>query len=296
MDKVSRSQHSGIVAAAIDAAKSTFSVCGVDGARRIALERTMNRAKLMGLFASLPPCTVGLEACSGAHQLARELTAMGHTVRIIAAKFVAPHRTSGKNDRNDARAIVDALLHPRTRFVPVKSVEQQALLSLQRARHGFVCERTALVNRIRGLLAEFGVTLPRGIEQLKKLGPAPAEALPALARELFADLHAHLRVLDERIRHYDRQSRLLARQSEPAQRLDEILGVGPITALTTVATIGNGAEFKNGRQLSAWMGLVPRQWSTGGKVRLGHITKAGDPYLRMLYVQAAKAALCAAPA
>lgn len=293
MDKVSRSQDERIVAAGIDAAKSTFSVCGVDAERRIALERTMNRAKLIALFANLPPCTVGLEACSGAHQLARELGAMGHTVRIIAAKFVTPHRTSGKNDRNDARAIVDALLHPRTRFVPVKSLEQQALLSLQRARQGFVCERTALVNRIRGLLAEFGVTLPRGLEQLKKLGPA-AEALPALARELFADLHAHLRVLDERIAHYDRQTRLLVRQSEPAQRLDEILGIGPITALGTVATIGNGAEFGNGRQFSAWMGLVPRQWSTGGKARLGHITKAGDAYLRTLYVQAAKAALLAA--
>src|SRR5919106_6363372 len=231
MDKISRSQDSRIVAAGIDAAKSTFSVCGLDGARRIALERTMNRAKLMALFANLAPCTVGLEACSGAHQLARELTALGHTVRIIAAKFVAPHRTSGKNDRNDARAIVDALLHPRTRFVPIKSLEQQALFSLQRARHGFVCERTALVNRIRGLLAEFGVTLPKRIEQLRKLGPAAAEALPDLAREVLADLHAHLSVLDERIGHYDRQQRLLARQSEQASRLNEVLGIGPVTAL-----------------------------------------------------------------
>jgi transposase len=294
MDKVSRSQDSRIVAAGIDAAKSTFSVCGVARGRNIVLERTMNRVRLLVLFANLPPCTIGLEACSGAHQLARELSALGHTVRIIAAKFVAPHRTSGKNDRNDARAIVDALLHPRTRFVPIKSVEQQALLSLQRARHGFVCERTALVNRIRGLLAEFGVTLPKNIDLLRKLGPAAAQALPSLAREVIAELHAHLRVLDERIAHYDRQQRILARQSEPAQRLDEILGVGPLTALSTVATIGNGAEFKNGRQFTAWMGLVPRQWTTGGKVRLGHITKGGDAYLRMLYVQAAKAALATA--
>jgi transposase len=266
----------------------------VERERNIVLERTVNRARLLGLFANLGPCLVGLEACSGAHQLARELTALGHTVRIIAAKFVAPHRTSGKNDRNDARAIVDALLHPRTRFVPIKSLEQQGLLSLQRARHGFVCERTALVNRIRGLLAEFGVTLPRRIEQLRKLGPAAAEALPVLAREVLADLHGHLRVLDERIAQYDRQLRVLAHQSEPAQRLDQVLGIGPVTALSTVATIGNGAEFKNGRQFTAWMGLVPRQWSTGGKVRLGHITKAGDAYLRMLYVQSAKAALGAA--
>jgi transposase len=294
MDKVSRSQNSRIVAAGIDAAKSTFSVCGVERRRNIVLERTMNRARLLALFANLPPCLVGLEACSGAHQLARELTALGHTVRIIAAKFVAPHRTSGKNDRNDARAIVDALLHPRTRFVPVKSLEQQALLSLQRARHGFVCERTALVNRIRGLLAEFGVTLPKSIGRLRQLGAAAAETLPCLAREVIDDLLMHLRLLDERVAHYDRQQRVLVRESEPAQRLDEVLGIGPVTALSTVATIGNGAEFKNGRQFSAWMGLVPRQWSTGGKVRLGHITKDGDSYLRMLYVQAAKAALTAA--
>lgn len=294
MDKVSRSQDSRIVAAGIDAAKSAFSVCGVERGRNIVLERTMNRARLLALFANLPACTVGLEACSGAHQLARELTALGHRVRIIAAKFVAPHRTSGKNDRNDARAIVDALLHPRTRFVPVKSVEQQALLSLQRARYGYVCERTALVNRIRGLLAEFGVTLPKSVDRLRQLGPAAAEALPPLAHEVIAELHAHLRVLDERIGHYDRQQRMLVRRSEPAQRLDEVLGIGPVTALGTVATIGNGAEFRNGRQFTAWMGLVPRQWSTGGKVRLGHITKTGDGYLRMLYVQAAKAALAVA--
>src|SRR5512134_301253 len=151
MDKISASRGARVVASGIDMAKSTFAVCGLDAAHRVMLERAMNRAKLIELFATMEPCTVGLEACSGAHQLARELTALGHTVRIIAAKFVAPHRTSGKNDRNDARAIVDALIHPRTRFVPVKSEEQQALLSLQRARSGFVEERTALVNRIRGL-------------------------------------------------------------------------------------------------------------------------------------------------
>jgi len=150
MDKTSGSQGATVVAAGIDTAKSTFSVCGVDSARRTVLERTLNRARLVELFAKLAPCTVGLEASSGAHQLARELSALGHTVRIIAAKFVAPHRTSGKNDRNDARAIVDALLHPRTRFVPVKSEEQQALLSIQRARQGFIEERTALAPSCRG--------------------------------------------------------------------------------------------------------------------------------------------------
>jgi transposase len=283
------------VAAGIDMAKSTFSVCGLDAVHRVVLERTMNRARLMELFANMAPCVVGVEACSGAHQLARELTALGHTVRIIAAKFVAPHRTSGKNDRNDARAIVDALIHPRTRFVPVKSEEQQALLSLQRARCGFVEERTALVNRIRGLLAEFGVTLPVRIEKVRHGALRAAQRLPTLARQVIEQLHAHLLILDERIGQYDRQLRELARHSEAATRLTEVVGIGPVTAIATVAMIGNGREFKNGRQFTAWMGAVPRQYSTGGKTRLGPITRHGDVYLRSLYVQCAKALLAVAP-
>jgi transposase len=294
MDKLSASAGVAVVAAGIDTAKSTFSVCGLDTAHHVVLERTMNRAKLIELFARLVPCTVGIEACSGSHQLARELTRLGHTVRIIAAKFVAPHRTAGKNDRNDARAIVDALVHPRTRFVPVKSEEQQALLSLQRARAGFVAERTALGNRIRGLLAEFGVTLPVGIGKVRHGALAAAQRLPLLARQVIEELHAHLRVLDQRIGQYDRQLRELARQSEAASRLMEVLGIGPVTALTTVAMVGNGHEFKNGRQFTAWMGIVPRQYSTGGKPRLGHITRHGDVYLRALFVQAAKALLAVA--
>jgi len=294
MDKTSGSQGATVVAAGIDTAKSTFSVCGVDLARRTVLERTLNRGRLVELFAKLAPCTVGLEASSGAHQLARELTALGHTVRIIAAKFVAPHRTSGKNDRNDARAIVDALLHPRTRFVPVKSEEQQALLSIQRARQGFIEERTALANRIRGVLAEFGVTLPVRIEVVRHRAVAAAQRLPVLAAQVIQELHAHLVVLDERIGRYDRQLRALVRHSEPASRLTEVLGIGPVTAMTSVAMVGNGREFKNGRQFSAWLGMVPRQYSTGGKTRLGPITRRGDVYLRSLFIQCAKALLAVA--
>jgi len=295
MDKISALAGATVVAAGIDMAKSTFSVCGLDAAQRVVLERTMNRATLIELFARLQPCTVGLEACSGAHQLARELTALGHTVRIMAAKFVVPHRTSGKNDRNDARAIVDALIHRRTRFVPVKSEEQQALLSLQRARSGFVEERTALVNRIRGLLAEFGVTLPVHIEKVRHGALRAAQRLPILARQVIEQLHAHLLILDQRIGQYDRQLRELARHSEAASRLTGVLGIGPVTAITTVAMIGDGRGFKNGRQFAAWMGAVPRQYSTGGKTRLGPITRHGDVYLRSLFVQCAKALLAVAP-
>jgi len=294
MNKLSALQPSKVVAAGVDTAKSTFSVCGLDSSHRIVLERTLDRARLVDMFAHMEPCTVGLEACSGSHQLARELMALGHTVRIIAAKFVAPHRTSGKNDRNDARAIVDALIHPRTRFVPVKSQEQQALLSVQRARTGFVEERTALVNRIRGLLTEFGVTLPTNIERVRRGARRAAERVPALARQVIEQLHAHLLVLDELIGSYDRQLRELARHSEPATRLMEVLGIGPVTAMTTVAMVGHAREFKNGRQFSAWLGLVPRQYSTGGKTRLGPITRRGDVYLRSLFIQGAKALLAVA--
>ena len=294
MDKLIASEGVQVVAAGIDTAKSTFSICGLDAAHRVVLERTLNRARLIELLARMRPCTIGIEACSGSHQLARELTGLGHTVRIIAAKFVAPHRFAGKNDRNDARAIVDALLHWRTRFVPVKSVEQQAVLSLMRARAGYVAERTALGNRIRGLLAEFGVTLPVGIEHVRHGTLAAAQRLPQLARQVIEELHAHLLVLDQRIRQYDRQQHALARQSEAATRLMEILGIGPVIALTTVAMVGNAHEFKNGRQFTAWMGLVPQQYSTGGKTHLGHITRQGDVYLRTLFVQGAKALLAVA--
>jgi transposase len=222
------------------------------------------------------------------------LSALGHTVRIIAAKFVAPHRTSAKNDRNDARAIVDALIHPRTRFVPVKSQEQQALLCVQRARAGLVEERTALVNRIRGLLAEFGVVLPIRIEKVRHGVLKAVQGIPALARQVIEQLHAHLLLLDQHIGGYERQLRELARQSDAASRLVEVLGIGPVTALTTVGMVGDAREFKNGRQFTAWMGLVPRQYSTGGKTRLGPITRRGDVYLRSLFIQCAKAFLAVA--
>ena len=307
-----------VVAMGIDTAKSTFSVCGVDGGQRVVLERTLTRAKLRELMANMPPCLVGMEACSGSHQLARELIALGHTVRIMAAKFVLPHRSSGKNDRNDARAIVDALVHPRTRFVPVKSEEQQALLSVQRARAGFVAERTALANRIRrhvdpaigegGLApALLGQFRERDVVLLKELRAeiqvavidGVHERLAQRDRDphpgpLIEELHAHLLVLDERIGGYERQVREQARQSEAASRLMEVLGIGAITAMSTVALVGNAREFKNGRQFAAWLGLVPRQHSTGGKTRLGAITREGDVYLRALYVQCAKALLAVA--
>jgi transposase len=275
----------------IDLAKSVFSLHGVDGAGRVMLRRTVRRDQLHEVVAGLSPCLIGMEACSGAHEWGRRFQAHGHTVRLMAPKFVAPYRKSGKNDGNDAEAICEAVTRPNMRFVPVKSIEQQALLALHRVRQGFVVERTAIINRLRGLMSEFGVVLPLRSVTVRRQAAAAAEALPELAKQVIGDLLERLRALDERIGGYDRQIEAQARLSEPARRLMKIRGVGATTALAIVATVGNAREFKNGRQFAAWIGLVPGQYSTGGKPRLGHISKRGDAYLRNLLVQGARSVL-----
>jgi transposase len=232
-----------------------------------------------------------MEACSGAHEWGRRFQAHGHTVRLMAPKFVAPYRKSGKNDGNDAEAICEAVTRPSMRFVPVKSAEQQALLAMHRVRQGFVVERTATINRLRGLMSEFGVVLPLRSVTVRRQAAAAAEYLPQLARRAIGDLLDELRVLDERIGGYDREIEAQAKLCEPAQRLMKIRGIGPTTALAIVATVGNAREFRNGRQFAAWIGLVPGQYSTGGKPRLGHISKRGDAYLRNLLVQGARSVL-----
>jgi transposase len=240
---------------------------------------------LLELFAQLPPTLVGMEACSGAHHWARELERLGHRVGIMASRFVAPYRKSQKNDGNDAEAICEAVSRPSMRLVPVKSAEQQALLVLHRVRQGFTTERTAAINQLRGLLAEFGVVLPKGRYQLRAhIGGLLEDAengIPGLARGAFADLNAHIGELDQKILAYDRQLEALARCSEVAKRLQQIPGIGPITAKL----------FDNGRQFAAWLGLVPRQYSTGGQIRLGRITKRGDAYLRTLLIHGTRAVL-----
>jgi len=275
----------------IDLAKNVFSVHAVDESGAVVLRKTVTRVRLLPLAAQWPACVIGMEACSGAHEWARRFQALGHTVRIMAARFVAPYRRSGKNDGNDAEAICEAVQRPSMRFVPVKSAEQQAILSLHRVRQGFVGERTATINRTRGLLAEFGLVLPNRAVEVRRGAAASAMHLPELAQRAVADLLAHLHVLDDRIAQYDRELEALARKSEAATRLMTVPGVGPLTALATVATVGRAHEFSNGRQFAAWLGLVPRQWSTGGKVRLGRITRRGDAYLRTLLILGARAAL-----
>jgi transposase len=284
-----------ITTVGVDLAKSVFSVHGVDEHGRPALRKTMRRGKVLELFAQLPACVVGMEACSGAQHWARELRKLGHEPRIMAAEFVEPYRRGGKNDTNDAAAICEAVSRPQMRFVPIKSVEQQAVLAVHRLRQGLVEERTALANRIRGLLTEYGLVIGVGLDRLRKALPAIlAEAengVPGIAREVFADAAQQLSELDVRIGDYDRRIAALARASESAQRLMRIEGVGPVTASAIVASVGNANVFRNGRQFAAWLGLTPRQHSSGGKQRLGAMTKHGDVYLRTLLIHGARAVL-----
>jgi len=279
----------------LDLAKNVFSLHGTDAHGNVTLRKTVRRSRLLELFAQLPPCVVGMEACSGAQHWSRRLLALGHTPRIMAAEFVAPYRHGGKNDSNDAAAICEAVTRPSTRFVPAKSVEQQAVLAVHRVRQGLVEERTALANRLRGLLAEYGVSIGAGIDRLRRALPEVLadgdNGVPGLAREVFADMGDHLRELDARIGLYDRRIAALAQASEPARRLMRVEGVGPVTATAIVASVGDAKVFRNGRQFAAWLGLVPRQHSTGGKQRLGTITKHGDVYLRTLLIHGSRAVL-----
>ena len=284
-----------IVTLGIDLAKNVFAVHGVDAAGRAALVRpSVPRGKLLELVASLPPCLIGMEACSGAHHWARLFAGHGHTIRLMAPKFVVPYRLSGKrgkNDKADAAAICEAVARPAMRFVPPKSVEQQSQLLVHRARQGFVVQRTATINRIRGLLSEFGVVLPLKAAVVRREAMRQLEDLPGWANTVIGDLLSEVTRLDERITQYDKHIEAIARQSAPARQLMQLPGVGPTTATALVAMIGRGQEFKCGRQLSAWLGLVPGQYSSGGKQRLGRITKAGDPYLRMLLILGARSVL-----
>lgn len=282
----------------IDLAKNVFAVHGVDEHGKPALVRPkVARDKLRGLVAALPPCTIGMEACSGAHYWARLFGDLGHTVRLMAPKFVAPYRLSGrrgKNDAADAAAICEAVQRPNMRFVPVKSVDQQARLTLHRTRQGFVEQRTATLNRIRGLLSEVGIVLPLKASTVRSQATAMLEELPGWVNTVIGDLLSEVQRLDERILAYDRHIASMARQDERAQQLMRLCGVGETTATALVAMVGNAHEFRCGRQLSAWLGLVPGQFSSGGKTRLGRITKAGDAYLRSLLIMGARALLHAA--
>jgi transposase len=279
----------------IDLAKHSFSLHGVDAQGNVVFRKTLSRGKLLPFLAQQPPCLVGMEACSGAHAWARELVQLGHRVGIMAPRFVAPYRKGGKNDGNDAEAICEAVGRPGMRFVPVKSAEQQAILCLHRVRAGLIKERTALTNRLRGLLTEFGLIMPKGRYSAQLHIPDLLEdadnGLPMLARRLLHDTYLRLQALHQQVLAYDRELNQLARTSASAQRLMTVPGIGAITATAILASVGDPRQFRNGRQFAAWLGLTPRQYTTGGKIRLGRITKRGDAYLRTLLIHGTRAVL-----
>ena len=287
-----------ILTVGIDLAKNVFAVHGINEAGKAELVRpTVPRDKLHELIAQLPPCTIGMEACSGAHHWARLFLDCGHTVRLVAPKFVAPYRMSGKrgkNDAADAAAICEAVQRPHMRFVPIKNLDQQSRLMVHRARQGFVEQRTATLNRIRGLLSEFGIVLPLKATTVRRRACECLEDLPGYANTVIGDLLSEVTRLDERIAQYDQHIQAMARQDARAKQLMKLSGVGATTATCLLAMIGNGHDFDCGRQFAAWLGLAPGQYSSGGKTRLGRITKAGDAYLRSLLVLGARALLAAA--
>jgi transposase len=284
-----------IITVGIDLAKNVFAVHGVnDSGKPVLVKPKVARADLLPLIAQLPPCLIGMEACTGAHHWARLFRQHGHTVKLMAPKLVAPYRMSGKkgkNDAADAAAICEAVTRPNMRFVPIKEEHQQIILTLHRTRQGFVEERTASYNRLRGLIAEFGIVLPQKVTCLRREIGAHLEDLPGYANLCVGDLLSHTAELDAKIAEYDRLIAQAAREDARSKRLMKLPGIGPVTASAMLASIGGGHDFDNGRQVAAWIGLTPGQYSSGGKTRLGRITKAGDSYLRSLLVMGARAVL-----
>lgn len=284
-----------VTTSGIDLAKNLFQVHGVDERGKAVLRKQLKRKDLVAFFAQVEPCLIGMEACGSAHYWARKLTELGHTVRLMAPQFVKPYVKTNKNDRNDAEAICEAVSRPNMRYVPVKTPESQALLALHRGRQGFVKARTAQVNQIRGLLAEFGIVIPKGIGQVSKRLPEILEdgenGLPGLMRQLMRRLGEHLKELDRQVQELEREIQLWHRQSPASCRLAQIAGIGALTATALVASVGDAKSFGNARQLPAWLGIVPRQDSSGGKPSLKGISKRGDVYLRTLLIHGARAVI-----
>jgi len=279
----------------LDIAKNVLQVHGVDESGAVVLRRQVRRRQFLDLFGKLPRCLVGIEACATAHYWARELAKFGHEVRLMPARYVKPYVKRNKNDAADAEAICEAVARPTMRFVPVKTPEQQALQMLHRSRRLLVRHRTRLINAIRAHLAEFGIVAGVGRNGIAALLELIAEGgddrVPELARDCLAALAAQLDLATQQIREADRRILAWHRSNEVSQRLAAIPGVGPLTASALVAAIPDPKIFRSGRDLGAWIGLVPKQNSTGGKERLGSISKAGDRYLRQLLVTGAMAVI-----
>jgi transposase len=284
-----------ITTVGIDLAKNVFQVHGVDGHGKVVLRKQLKRGQVVVFFANLPPCVIGMEACASAHHWGRKLAGFGHSVRLMAPQFVKPYVKSNKTDAADAAAICEAVLRPSMRFVSIKTVEQQSVLALHRARQAFVKARTAQANQIRGLLGEYGVIVPQGIahvgERVPRLLEETASELPEVFRRLVKRLLEHLRELHRQVDEIEQQIRDWHRSSTLSRRLEKVPGIGVLTATALAATVGNARSFDNGRQMAAWLGLVPRQHSSGGKPNLLGMSKRGDAYLRTLLVHGARSVI-----
>src|SRR5215470_10669618 len=279
----------------LDIAKSVFQLHGVDAHGNVLVRRQFKRRHVLAFFEKLPPCLVGLEACASSHHWSRELQALGHTVRLMPPAYVKPYVKRQGNDATDAEAICEAVTRPNMRFVPTKTAEQQGCLMLHRTRHLFIRQQTAVINAIRAHLAEFGVVAPvgrKGVEELLRVATASSEErVPEVARACVGALGVQLRLLKAQILEFDRQIMAWHRSNETSKRLDEIPGVGPALATALVASVADPTAFRSGRNFSAWIGLVPKQHSSGGKDRLGGISKQGDRYLRSLFTAGALAVI-----
>ena len=272
----------------LDLAKNIFQVHGVTENGEVAFNQALRRAQLLAFFEKLPPCLVGMEACGSSHYWARQLSKLGHDVRLIPAMYVKPYVKRGKSDAVDAAAICEAVTRPIMRFVAIKSEEQQGVLFLHRARDLIVRQRTQLSNMLRGLLGEFGIVIVQGIGSAIKFAKGVLDGdkpgIPEVAIDVLDNLSNQLVALHLRVRRYEMRIRLQAKQDLRVTLLRSIPGVGPVTASAIVATAGDASQFKNGREFAAWLGLTPLNRSSGGKEKLGRITKMGDRYIRRLLV------------
>ena len=279
----------------LDIAKSVFQVHGVDAQGYVVARRQLRRRQVVPFFKKLSPCLVGIEACATSHHWSRQLKALGHTVRLMPPAYVKPYLKRQKNDAADAEAICEAVMRPSMRFVETKTLEQQSCLMLHRTRHLFIRQQTAVINAIRAHLAEFGIVAPvgrNGVEELLDVVADPDDdRVPEVARECLAALGAQLRMLKAQILEFDRRILAWHRSNETSRRLDEIPGVGPALATALVASVADPRAFRSGRDFSAWVGLVPKQNSSGGREKLGNITKRGDRYLRSLFTAGALAVI-----
>ncbi len=282
-----------VITIGLDLAKNVFQVHGVDGTGRVVLRKKLRRKELLKFFSSVAPCLVGMEACSSAHHWARALSELGHKVKLMPPSYVKPYVKRGKNDAADAAAICEAVTRPTMRFVPIKSAEQQSVLMVHRSRDLLIRQRTMLVNALRGHLAEFGIVAAQGLRKLPALVEAvnneKDDRVPAIARQALQVIIAQMQDLQARIRLLERELFVWHRANRASRLLETIPGIGVITATAVAATVTDPRHFKSGRQLAAWLGLVPRQNSTGGKERLGHISKMGNRYIRKLLVVGATA-------